>query len=265
MTTIAAQPTTRLTTTGIVRSEWIKLRTLRSTFWMIGVAMAVTVGFGTLMSFMATTDLTVIDMSDEARGLANIATIGIQFSQLVFAVLGVLVITGEYATGMIRSTLTAVPRRLRALFAKALVLFVVTFGTSTLAAVLAFAVAYGVLAGEGLSVSILHPTVVSMVLGSSLYLALLALFALGVGALLRSSAGGIATVLGIMLLLPTLLALIPVTWINDLGDFLVTSAGVNMSRPEFSSLEPWQNLLVLLAWVAVALGGAALSLARRDA
>jgi len=270
MTTITSSTATapvrgRLTAAGIVRSEWIKLRTLRSTFWTIGIAMAVTVGFGALMASLATGDLSVIDTSDEALGLANMATIGIQFSQLVFAVLGVLVITGEYATGMIRSTLTAVPRRLGALFAKALVLFVVTFVASAVASVLAFFAATALLAGEGVSASLLDPTVMSMILGSSLYLGMLALFALGVGTMLRSSAGGIATVLGIMLLLPTLLILIPVEWVGELAPYLITEAGVNMARPGFSDLEPWQNFLVLLAWVVVTIGGAALSLRRRDA
>lgn len=265
MTTITA-PVGRstLSSAGVIRSEWIKLRSVRSTFWTFGVALLATVGIGMIV-VLATSASTVPTADDSARVLADAATIGVQFSQLVVAVLGVLVISGEYATGMIRSTLVAVPGRTVALAAKAVVLFVAVFVLSIVSSVIAFAAAYAPLAAKGYSASILHPTVLSTIFGAALFLGLLALFALGIGTVLRSSAGGIATVLGILLLLPTLVALIPVKWITDLYPFLIGNAGINMWHPESSSLDPWQNLLIMLAWVVAALGGGAILLRRRDA
>ena len=207
----------------------------------------------------------MIDTSDAAAGLANIATIGVQFTQIVVAVLGVLVITGEYSTGMIRSTLTAVPGRLGALAAKAVVLFAATFVVAVVASALAFAVSSVILASEGVNASLFDPEVLLPILGGALYLGLLALFALGIGTIVRSGAGGIATVLGVLLLLPTLLAVLPFDWAGDLAPFLFSNAGINFWHPEFSDWEVWQNLAVTIGWVVASLGIGAVLLKRRDA
>ena len=253
-----------LTAAGVLRSEWIKLRSVRSPFWSYAIAILVTVGFAALLSISFGPE-PVIDTSDSARGLANIATIGVQFTQIVVAVLGVLVITGEYSTGMIRSTLTAVPGRLGALAGKAVVLFVSTFIVAVVASVLAFTVSSVILASEGVSASLLDPDVLLPILGGALYLGLLALFALGVGTIVRSGAGGIAAVLGILLLLPTLLAVLPFDWAADLAPFLFGNAGINFWHPEFSDFSVGQNLAITIAWVVVTLGIGALLLKRRDA
>lgn len=265
MTTITSPAAgSGLTVTGVLRSEWIKLRSVRSPFWSFAIAILVTVGFAALISPSVGPD-GVIDVSDNAAGLANIATIGVQFSQIVVAVLGVLIITGEYSTGMIRSTLTAVPGRLGALAAKSVVLFVATFVVAVVASVLAFAVASGMLAAQGISASLLDSAVFLPILGGALYLGLLALFALGVGTILRSSAGGIATVLGVLLLLPTLLSVLPFQWATDLAPFLFSNAGTYFWHPEFSDREVWQNLLITVGWVVASLGIGSLLLKRRDA
>ena len=189
------------------------------------------------------------------------------FGQLVVAVLGVLAISGEYSTGMIRSSITATPKRLPMLAAKALVIFVCTFIVGLVSTVGSYLVALPILAGKGISAGLTDPDLLLPLLGGALYLALVAVFALGVGAILRSSAGGIAAALGIVLLLPIVLSMIPAEWVADLVPYLLSNAGLAIFGLDLGSegFEVWQNILIVLGWVAVSLAGAAVLLKRRDA
>ncbi|MET0954300.1 MAG: ABC transporter permease subunit, partial [Cryobacterium sp.] len=183
-------------------------------------------------------------------------------------VLGVLAISGEYTTGMIRSSVTAAPRRLPMLAAKAVVLLVCTFLVGLVSTLASYLVASPILAGQGISASITDPDLFLPLLGGALYLALVSVFALGVGAILRSSAGGIAAALGILLLLPIMLAMIPAEWAAESLPYSISTAGLAMFGLEQfgpSEFEAWQNLLIVLGWVAVSLAGAAVLLRRRDA
>jgi ABC-2 type transport system permease protein len=261
-----------LTFGGVVRSEWIKLRSLRSTVWSYLFVVAVTLGMALLMS------LTIANGGIDAAGasgggaselLVQSSVFGVYLAQLVVAVLGVLVVGGEYTTGMIRSTLTAVPTRLPALAAKAAVLFVATFVVGLIATVGAFFVATTVYAGEGVSASLTDSAVFLPILGASLYLALLAVFALGVGTMVRSSAGGIGIVLALILVVPTVLGMIPADWAQSLAPYLLSQAGTNMFAPAAltgaDTFTVWQNLLITLGWVTASGAGAAVLLAKRDA
>ncbi|TFB51761.1 ABC transporter permease subunit [Cryobacterium tagatosivorans] len=257
----------RLSFAGILRSEWIKLRTVRSTSWSYAIVVVISLGMAAIMS-------AALDLQDggpmpaavQAAFVVQASTFGVFFGQLVVGVLGVLVVTGEYSTGMIRSTLTAVPRRLPALWAKAAVLFTATFVVGAIATLGSFLVAGPMLAGKGIHASLVDGAVIVPLLAGALYLALVAVFALGVGAILRNSAGGIAATLGMLLLLPIVLSMIPATWANDLVPYLISNAGTGMMASGGQAvMEPWQALLVVLGWLAVSLAGAALLLKRRDA
>lgn len=281
MTTItptAAQPSrTRLTSLsfgGVLRSEWIKLRSLRSTIWSYVILVVLALGMALLMSLSFLSgggpagEMGTAGLSDEAQAelLVQTSTFGAFFGQLVVAVLGVLVITGEYSTGMIRSTLAAVPTRLPALAAKAVVLFAVTFVMATIAAVGAFFVASAVFADSGITANLFDPDVILPILGSALYLGLVALFALGVGTMLRSSAGGIATVVGVLLVLPLVLQMIPADWVQDVLPYVLSTAGVGLFSDTSADATPfWENLLIVLAWVGASIAGATVLLKRRDA
>jgi len=260
-----------LSAPGIVNSEWIKLRTVRSTVWSYAIIVLVSLGMALLMS-------TTIDFggatvpADQHNGLLlQASTFGIYFGQLVVGVLGVLVISGEYSTGMIRSTLTAVPKRLPALAAKALVLFVTTFVVGLVSTFASFAIAVPLLGRLGVEPDFADGTLLGDLALAALYLALVSVFALGVGTILRSAAGGIAAALGVILLLPTIFQLIAgltqAQWAADVIPYLLSNAGTGMFTPSFdgSGLEQWQNLLVVLAWVVVSLVGGAVLLKRRDA
>lgn len=259
---------------GIVRSEWIKLRSLRSTVWSFLLLIVVWIGMGFLMSMSMANgmgdELALGDSTAEVQRefILMSATFGAAFGQLIVAVLGVLVISGEYSTGMIRSTLTAVPRRLPAFAAKAIVLFLSTFVVSLASVLISFAVSSMIYGAQGVSASIVDPNVVLSLLGAAFYLGLVSLFALAVGTMLRSSAGGIAAVLGIMLVLPMVLTMIPVDWTQELAPYLFSSAGMNLFGQSMITEhldELAKNAAIAVAWVVAATAGALILLKKRDA
>lgn len=258
-----------LSAAGIIRSEWIKLKSVRSTAWSFVLIVLASFGMATIMSLSLNLDGggAALSPADQAGYLVLASTFGVFFGQLIAAVLGVLVISGEYSTGMVKSTLTAVPRRLGALWAKAVVLFVATFLVGAVAGIGSFFIATPILAGEGLHASLVDTNVILPLLGSALYLALVAVFALGLGTILRSSAGGIAAALGLILLLPIVLQMIPAEWAGDLLPYLISNAGMGMFGLTMGSvaLEWWQNLLIVLGWLTVSQVAAAVLLKRRDA
>ncbi|MEC5186012.1 ABC-2 type transport system permease protein [Cryobacterium sp. MP_3.1] len=275
MTTIAPAPVRAfvpsgpgLSFGGELRSEWIKLRTVRSTIWSYATVIVISLGMAALMSASASFDGSQIPAEQQTAIVAQAATFGVFFGQLVVAVLGVLAISGEYSTGMIRSSLTASPKRLSVLTAKAVVLFVSTFVVGLVSTVGSALVAAPILAGQGISAEVTDSDLLLPLLGGALYLALVSVFALGVGAILRTGAGGIAAALGILLLLPIAMVMIPADWVADVTPYLLSNAGLgifglNAFGP--SDFEVWQNVAIVLGWVAVSLAGAALLLKRRDA
>jgi len=265
-TTIAPTTLSRLSLGRVIHSEWIKLRSLRSTIWSYAIIVLVSLGMAfVLSSALSNPDFGPILDSPE-HTLIQASTFGLSFGVLVVAVLGVLVISGEYSTGMARSTLTAVPKRLPALAAKAIVLFVATYVVGLVATLGSAVVALVVLNGNGLQPAITGD-VISSILLACLYLSLVALFALGIGTMLRSSAGGIAAALGLLLLLPTVLmvfaSITQAQWAIDLIPYLLTNAGESMFLG--GELELWQSSLAVVLWAAVPLAGGAVLLKRRDA
>lgn len=284
MTTITPTPpklaaparASRLSFTGVLRSEWIKLRSLRSTVWSYAIVIAISLGMALIMSLSMANgmnggaDAASAPADQQARLVVESSVFGVYFGQLVAAVLGVLVISGEYSTGMIRSTLTAVPKRVPAVAAKTVVLFLATFLVGLVATVGAFFLSSAMFAAIDVTASIAEPGVFLPLLGGALYLALIAVFSLGVGAMLRSSAGGIAAVLGLILLVPTVLQMIPADWAHDVIPYLLPSAGMSMfttttAVPTADEFGVWLNLLIVLGWVSAAMAGAAVLIRRRDA
>jgi len=268
----------QLTFGGILKSEWIKLASLRSTLWCYGLMIAITIGFGVLVALTLTDAPGGQPPVEVQQGTAvQVATLAIGFTALVSVVLGALVITGEYGTGMIRSTLTAVPTRLPALFGKVLVFGAVTFVVGLIAIVGTALVTAPLLPRIGITPDFADPGYLLALVGGAGYLALIGVLALAVGAILRHSAGAIAAALGLILVVPTILlilsAVLQADWLANVGSFLPDAAGSRMfsySQDGLSVapgllLEPWQGLLVLLAWDAVLLLAAAVLLKRRDA
>jgi len=269
---------------GILRSEWVKFVSLRSTIWCYTIMVVLTIGLGLLV---AATIPDPVDVGTTQNTWVTITTLGVGFGQLVIAVLGVLVITGEFGTGMIRSTFAAVPTRLPALAGKGLVLGATTFLVSFVALVATALLVGALLSGRGLAVDFGDGDVWLALVGAAGYLTLVGALSLGIGTILRNSAVGIATALGLLLVLPTVMQIIAgitrTQLASDLGTFLPSSAGARMfayptlveSPPRGFErlteaitpilLEPWQGFLVMLAWAVVALGVGANLLRYRDA
>lgn len=265
---------------GVVASEWIKFRTVRSTVWTLSITLALMVGLSLLVALGVTSAMDSSHMSaaDVGTNGAGIVTFGYLIAQMTVAVLGVLSITGEYSTGMIRSTLAAVPRRLPALWAKALVVSVSTAVVSVIGVGLAYLVTQPMLSSHGLAVDLGDSTTQRVLLGCVLYLVAVTMLGFALGAVLRHSAASIATVLGVMLLLPVLVLLIGnwVSWVRDLDPYLPTNAGQRILSTSTATsqspagtgptpLEPWAGLGLLVGYVVAILTLAAVMLRRRDA
>ena len=281
MTTIAPTQLSGVTFGGILRSEWIKLMSLRSTIWCYAILVFLTLGLAALFGSTLYVEGMTLDHDTQQTFAVQAVTFSVGMSQLVVAVLGALVITGEYGTGMIRSTLTAVPARLPALFGKIVVFGAVTFVISLVAMVLSALLSAPLLANSGVDVDFADGAYWAALVGAAGFLALTGVFATAVGTIVRNSAGAIAIVLGFVLVLPTIVQVFAIVtaadWVANLGNFLPSNAGARMYAYVTDSaavdplgvggfvLEPWQGALVLVAWVVALLALASVLLKRRDA
>jgi len=265
----------RLSFPRVVRSEWIKFRTLRSTIWTLAITLVVIVGIMTLFSAIAAAQSNDPGGAGGAGGSIAVLSIAASLASLAVIVLGVLAITSEYSTGMIRSTLAAVPRRLPALWAKGVVLAVSIFVVTTVAVAISMAVMQLFLGAKGLALDLGDSETVRILVGTPLYLSAIALFAFAIGALLRHSAAALATVLGLLLVIESLF-LIPWKPLQLISPFLPGTAGSKILMPseDLDSLSqvtagvvlsPWQGYGVLLIWVAVLLAAASVLMKRRNA
>jgi ABC-2 type transport system permease protein len=257
----------RVSQARVVRSEWTKLRSLPSTAWSLLAAVVLIVGFGALYCVLRVTRPPSNPAALAAFDPAAVSLTGVQLAQLAVGVLGVLVFAGEYATGTIRVSLAAVPRRLPVLWGKAIVFALTTLGLCVPATVAAFLVGQSVLAAERLDVSLGDPGMVRAVLGSALYLAAVGLLGLGLGALLRSTAGAVAVLFGLLFGPQLLAGLMPAAWSDRVYPYLPVPAGVAVTsvRPDPASLAPWTGFGLFCLYVAVVLALAAWQLRRRDA
>jgi hypothetical protein len=255
----------RVTQARVVRSEWTKLRSVRSTVWSLFVAVLFTVGVAGLATAVISHHWPQMSPGDRAGFHPLEPTFaGVQLAQLAIGVLGVLVISGEYSTGMIRATMTAVPRRLPVLWAKAAVYGATTLALMVPAAFTAFFVGQAVLSGRHIDVGLGHAGVARAVVGAGLYLTVVGLFGLGLGAIVRNTAGGIALFAGIMFVLPPLMNVLPASWNNAASPYLPLQAGERILQTTGGTLSPWEGFGILCAYAAAALGVAAVLLRERD-
>ena len=259
----------RVTQARVVLSEWTKFVSLRSTLWSLGVGVLLTIAFPIVFAAVTGSHWSHMSASDRAgRHPLDIALAGVNVAQLAIAVLGVLVITGEYSTGMIRSTLIAVPKRLPVLWAKLAVHAVVSFVLLVPSVLIGFFASQAILSRHHiLQISFGAPGVARSVLGGAVYVMLVGIFALGIGAIVRSTAGGIATFAGIFFVIPPLMNILPASWNDAISKYLPSEAG----RQLFSlhqgahSLSPLWGGLLLLGYCAAAIAAAAVLFVRRDA
>jgi len=241
---------------------------VRSAQWTIVIAVALSVALATAIGLASAASLTHDSLRTQESAVGNAATAGVLLAQLLISVLAVVSISGEYSTGTITSTLVATPRRLLVLGAKTLVIAGVCFAVGLVAGALGIAVIIPIFSSHGVTVNMFSGAVLLPVVWQAFYLAAVAVFSLGIGTILRSIAGAISTVLGVILVLPIILASLPVTWAHDLAPYLIANAGqslvgVSLSGP--SPLSTAQQVLVVVVWAVVSIASGALLLVRRDA
>jgi ABC-2 type transport system permease protein len=256
-----------VTQARVVRSEWTKLHSLRSSRVTLLVAVGLVVALGPLIALMSVTNWTAYDEAHKAGfNAAERSLSGIYLAQLAFGVLGVLAISGEYSTGMIRATLAAVPRRLPVLWAKLAVFGAVTLVLGTIAALIAFTGGQAIFATKDVDASLSDPGVLRAVLGAGLFVAAMGTFGLGLGALLRNSAAAIATLTGLLFVVPVIVDVLPTRLSQAIGPYLPGAAGTSiiLTSTGDGRLAPWTGFGVLCAWAAVTVGLAAVMLVRRD-
>jgi ABC-2 type transport system permease protein len=247
-----------------LHTEWIKLRTVRSTWWTLAAAFVLGAGLTILMCW-GNADWLASPEADESPG--SFITWGMMIAQITAVVLGALVVTTEYGTGMIRSTFAAVPSRGRVLAAKALVVTAVLFVVGTVTALVGYYGGNYFLDREGIGMA-LEGDVLRAMYGSGLYLAGIGLFTVAVGFLLRHTAGTISIVLALMLILGNMVMLVPGTFGDWLEKLMPGNAGAVVATPvSFNPnlLGPWEGYGVFLIETAVLLGLAWFMVRRRDA
>jgi ABC-2 type transport system permease protein len=250
----------------VLRSEWIKFRTLRSTLIVLAVTVIGMVGIGLIIAVVTKHNFASMNPDDRAHFNAIDRVLGgVDVAQLTVGVLGVLMITGEYSTGMIRATFGAVPTRLPVLWAKLAVFAAVVFAVCLPASFAAFLGGEALLGSHGVALS--SPGALRAVFGVALYLTVAGLLGVAFGFIVRNTAGGIAALLGLLLVLPGLSNLLPTSWQNSVVPYFPSNAGQALytQHGDHTMMQPWPGFALFVGYLALAVLAAAVSLRRRDA
>lgn len=254
---------------AVVRSEWTKLRTVRSTMWSLIVTVVITVGLGALFCAARVSRWDHLDAGERLRFDPTAFSLnGLFLAQLAVGVLGVLVMSSEYATGQIRASFGAVPQRRMMLAAKLAVFSVVSFVVGLFACGSAFGIGQLIFRAKDAGVSITDPNVARAVVGGALYLSVVGALGIGLATILRRTAGAIATLVGLVLVLPILVNFLPSPWNSDIAKFLPAQAGAAIFQvvPRSAhALGPLAGFGVFVAYAAVSLIVGALMLTAKDA
>ena len=259
---------------GTLRSEFTKIRSVRSTYWTLLMLLAVSVGIGAAISAVSASGWSTTPPADRTPldatqlSIAGLLVLG----QLVIVVPGALVLTAEYSTGMIRTSLIAMPRRIVLYAAKAVAFAAVALVVSLATAFTAFYLGQSLLASTHQSATLAGPGVLRAVIGSALYITLCGLFAFAAAAIIRNTAATITAMIGLLFVLPVLVNLLPPSWGNDLVRWLPSSAGRAISAtvweagPQNSHLfSPWGQFTVFAVYTAVLLVVGGILFRKRDA
>ncbi len=248
----------------VIAAEWLKFRTLRSTVAVLGAAVLGMLVIALVVAF----NTRRLSANLQPNDLSPSATMqGYYLGQLLIGALGVLFVTGEYSTGMIRATLVAVPRRLPVLWAKLVVFVGIVLVTLTATCLLSFLAAQALLARYRPGYSLADPGVLRVVVGTAVYLTLAGLIGAAYGWIVRSTPGALVAYFATIVVVPVLFRAVLGTWGKHVAEYLPTQAGAAFSTSvgEPPSLAPWPGLAVMLAWVALGLVVSAVLLRRRDA
>ena len=290
---------------GVIASEFTKIRSVRSTYWTIAALFIVGVGIAALIGFGIANDIHNQPWNKAGTdGTQSILTPFLFIGQLIIAVIGAMVITSEYSTGMIRTSLTAMPRRGTVYLGKLIVLTSVTLVVSLVTSFIAFFVGSATLSGSGVAGSLFHNVTIPMgvnmspgkaagpggppnftfvghevitpghvlmaIIGSALFVTVVALIAFGLGAIIRHTAGAISSVFGLLFVLSIIIQVLPETWRDDIMRFFPDAAGrvISATLPRQGGAHlwsTWPQFLVTVIWAVVFVGVGGYLFRKRDA
>jgi ABC-2 type transport system permease protein len=265
---LRSAPSGRAGFLGALRSEFTKIRSVRSTYWTLITLVVVTIGIGALACVGA------VSRGSDVRGPGFDATqrslAGLILGQLIITVLGALTVTSEYSTGMIRTSLTVQPRRGTLLAAKGVVFTLVSLVTGLVASFVSFFIGQAILSSKHLDVALGDPNVLRAVIGGGLFLAVCGMLAFGLGTLLRHTAGAITASIGLLFVLFVLINFLPSSWQNHVDKWIPFNAGSQIwstiapqgNPPMFS---PWTGFAVFTGYAVIAIIAGAFVFLKRDA
>jgi len=252
----------------VLRSEWTKARTVPSTIWTLVVAAVLGIGLGALISALAANHFAKSSASTRLLwDPTSVSATGLAVAQLAIGVLGVLIITSEYSTGAIGSTLAAVPRRNRLLAGKATVVLALVFVVTEIITFAAFFLGQALISGHAPTATLGQPGVLRALIGCGLYGALIGLLGLAFGTILRSAAGAISVLVALLFVLPGIAAALPTSVEHTVQKFWPTQAGAQVDKVirTAHTLSPWAGFGVFCLFVAIVSAAALLTMTRRDA
>jgi len=255
---------------GTIRSEFTKIRSVRSTYWTMIVLLIITIGIGALVSWLTGSHWNQASASQKAGfDPTSNALVGLFFGQFVIVVLGSMTITAEYSTGMIRTSLTSMPRRGVFYLAKALVFTVLGLIIGEIASFVAFVLGQALLgtAPVHISTTLSAPHVLRAVIGGGLFIAVCGLFAYGIGTLVRHTAAAISIAIGVLFVVPIIVNFLPSSWNNDIVRWLPSEGGQAIWRTTTAAHEwpAWGEFSVFLAYTAAVLIAGYVLFRKRDA
>ncbi|MEU8954579.1 ABC transporter permease [Streptomyces sp. NPDC048518] len=251
----------------VLKSEWTKIRSVSSTVWTLGLALVVTVALGMLISILSKNDYDSLDTEDKLTfDPTFISFAGMSLGQLAMIVFGVLVVSNEYSTGMIRTSLAAVPQRATFLFSKIAVATLLAFVVGLATSFITFFVGQAMLGQYRAQIG--DPGVLRAVIGGALYMTLIAMFSMGVAAMLRSPMLSLGILMPFFFLISNILGNVSAT--KKIGRFLPDQAGSKIMQvktpfDDDTPYGPWGGLGIMLVWVVAALIGGYVLLKKRDA
>jgi ABC-2 type transport system permease protein len=253
---------------GLLRSEWTKLRTVRSTIWTLGATILTGVGVSAIAMGVTRAHWATESAADRAAfDPVEVSLMGVYLGgALLLGILGILVMSGEYATGTIRATLAAAPRRPMVLAAKVAVFGAVTLVVAEVTAFAGFLLGQALLTAPAKHATLSSPGAFRAVAGIGLFLCVTGLLALGIAVLVRHTAGAISAYVFVLLVLPIIVSGLPNSLQHPIERLLPASIGavmINDSAP--GAFGPWTGLLILCGYAAAILALGTVFLVRRDA
>ncbi len=263
-------PAGRYSLWDLMRSEWLKLSSVRSTFWTLGLTVIIGLGVSAIAISVTRSHWSSQSASSRASfDPTSLSLTGVFVAQLIIGVLGVMVMSGEYGTGTIRATLSAAPRRPLVLLAKVAVFGIVALVVALVTSFLAFFIGQTLLTAPAVHATLSTPGALREVVGTGLFIGLIGIFSLALATIIRHTAGAISTFVAILLVVPNVLRAFPISVFNDTIRYFPSRIGAaflssNQGSPR-NAFSPWIGLLVMAAYTVALLILGAVVMVRRDA